>query len=113
VRSQINHFRKDGGVGSDRISLHFLFIQGTISPTIELLRGYGEIMEAQPKEIRRYITLDVVEACASMNKLSESAQQHHEKLDKMLTQSGGAEIYTFVELLDALGFRVEIAPKEN
>ena len=29
-----------------------------ISPTIELLTGYGEIMEAQPKEIRRYITPD-------------------------------------------------------
>ena len=43
---------------SDRIPLHFLFIQGTISPTIERLTGYGEIMEAQPKEIRRYITPD-------------------------------------------------------
>jgi DNA-binding phage protein len=63
-----------------------------------------------------------VVAQATMNKLSESAKQHYEKLDKILTHSGGAEIYTLVELLDALGFRVAIsfagapsaiAPKEN
>jgi len=55
----------------------------------------------------------VAEAQAESNKLSDSAKQHDEKLDKILTQSGGAEIYTFIELLDALGFRVAIVPKEN
>jgi DNA-binding phage protein len=55
----------------------------------------------------------VIEAYVTSNKLPESAKQHHEKLDKILTQSGCAEIYTFVELLDALGFRVAIAPKDN
>ena len=43
-----------------------------------------------------------------MNALSESAKEHHEKLDKMLTESGGSEIYSLVELLEALGFKLEI-----
>jgi len=87
--------------------------------------GYIEVILAEGSDeplLLRNALHNVVEACASMNKLSESAQQHHEKLDKRLTQSGGAEIYTFIELLDALGFRVAISfagapsaivPKEN
>jgi hypothetical protein len=43
-----------------------------------------------------------------MNALSESAKEHHGKLDKMLTESGGSEIYSLVELLEALGFKLEI-----
>ena len=43
-----------------------------------------------------------------MNALSESAKEHHEKLDKMLTESGGSEIYSLVELLEALGFKLGI-----
>jgi len=46
-----------------------------------------------------------------MNHLSSSAKQHHEKLDKMLRESGCAEIYTFIKLLDALGFQVAIRAK--
>lgn len=78
--------------------------------------GYIEIMLEEGSDeplLLRNALHNVVEACARMNKLSESAKQHHEKLDKMLTESGGAEIYTFIEFLDALGFRVEIAPKDN
>jgi DNA-binding phage protein len=78
--------------------------------------GYIEAIleEKDPEpELLRNAFRKVAEAYAKSNQLSESAKQHHERLDKMLTQSGCAEIYTFVELLDALGFRVAIAPKEN
>jgi len=78
--------------------------------------GYIEVMLEEGSDeplLLRNALHNVVEACASMNKLSEFAKQHHEKLDKILTQSGGAEIYTLVELLNALGFRVAIVPKEN
>jgi DNA-binding phage protein len=64
-------------------------------------------------ELLRNALRKVAEAHAASNKLSESAKEYHEKLDKILTQSGGAEIYTLVELLDALGFRVAIVPTEN
>jgi DNA-binding phage protein len=50
----------------------------------------------------------VIEAKIRMNALSESAKEHHEKLDKMLTESAGSEIYSLVALLEALGFKLEI-----
>ena len=48
-----------------------------------------------------------------MNALSESAKEHHEKLDKMLTESGGSEIYSLVELLEALGFKLGITVEDS
>jgi DNA-binding phage protein len=78
--------------------------------------GYIEAIleEKGPEpELLRNALRKVAKAHAKSNNLSESAKQQHEKLDKILTQSGGAEIYSFIELLDALGFRVAIVPKEN
>lgn len=78
--------------------------------------GYIEAIleEKDPEpELLRNAFIKVVEAYTTSNKLSELAKQHHEKLDKILAQSGGSEIYTFVQLLDALGFRVALAPKDN
>jgi len=46
-----------------------------------------------------------------MNNLSDSAKLHHEKLDKILLEQGCCEIYSFVELLDRLGFRLEVTVK--
>ena len=43
-----------------------------------------------------------------MNALSDSAKEHHEKLDNMLTESGGSEIYSLVELLEELKFKLQI-----
>ena len=39
---------------------------------------------------------------------SEEAKQHYEKLNKMLSETGGAEIYTLVEFLDTLGLRIAL-----
>lgn len=78
--------------------------------------GYIEVILAEGSDeplLLRNALHNVIEAHAESNKLSESAKQHQEKLDKILAQSGGAEIYTLVELLDALGFRVAIVPKED
>lgn len=65
----------------------------------------------QPVLLRKAIR-NVVESWAKSDRLSDSAKQLHEKLDKMLTESNATEIYTFIELLDKLGFRVAIAPKD-
>jgi DNA-binding phage protein len=43
----------------------------------------------------------VAEAYARSDKLPESAKQHHEKLDNILTQSGCTEIYTLCFLYGA------------
>ena len=65
----------------------------------------------EPKLLPKVLE-NVVEAYAKMNKLSDATQLKHEKLDKLLTASGCAEIYAFVELLDALGFRLAVTVKE-
>ncbi|HAA31916.1 MAG TPA: transcriptional regulator, partial [Cyanobacteria bacterium UBA8553] len=51
-------------------------------------------------------------ARVQMNNLSEEAKLSYERLDKMLLETKGIEIYSLVEFLDALGFRIAIAPKD-
>ncbi|WP_242060409.1 helix-turn-helix domain-containing transcriptional regulator [Aerosakkonema funiforme] len=78
--------------------------------------GYIEAIleEKDPEpELLRNAVRKVIEACAKSDRLSDSAKQLHEKLDKILTESNAAEIYTFIELMDKLGFRVAILPKET
>ena len=78
--------------------------------------GYIEVVLEeggdQPVLLRKAIR-NVVESWAKSDRLSDSAKQLHEKLDQMLTESNAAEIYTFIELMDKLGFSIVIAPKEN
>jgi DNA-binding phage protein len=64
-------------------------------------------------ELLRSALKEVAEAREQMNNLSEEAKLHYEKLDKILSETGGAEIYSLIELLDALGFRIAIALKDN
>jgi len=63
--------------------------------------------DPEPALLRNAIR-KVIEARIKMNALSESAKEHHEKLDKMLTESAASEIYCLVALLEALGFKLEI-----
>jgi len=66
-----------------------------------------EEKDPEPALLRNAIR-NVIEARIRMNALSDSAKEVHEKLDRMLTESGGSEIYSLVELLEALGFKLEI-----
>ncbi len=68
--------------------------------------------EGSEPELLRSALKDVVEAREQMNNLSEETKLRYEKLDKMLSETDGSEIYSLVELLDALGFRMAIAPKD-
>jgi DNA-binding phage protein len=69
-----------------------------------------ELEEKDPQpDILRLTLKDVVEARVRLNNLSEEAKRSYEKLDKILSETGGAEIYGLVELLDVLGFRIAIA----
>ncbi len=75
----------------------------------ERAAGYIEAVleEKDPEpELLRAVLKDVVDAHEQMNNLSEEAKLYYEKLDKMLLENGGAEIYSLVEFLDALGFRI-------
>ena len=75
----------------------------------------GAILEekdAEPELLRNAIR-KVIEARIRMNALSDSAKKYHERLDKMLTASSGSEIYCFVELLEALGFKLGITVEDS
>jgi DNA-binding phage protein len=80
---------------------------------IEEAAGYIEIVLEEghddprllPKALR-----NVTEAHLKMNKLSDSAQLLHQNLDKILTESKCAEIYAFVQFLDAMGLKIAIGP---
>ena len=80
---------------------------GNIEVALEL-----EEKDPQP-DLLRLTLKDVVEARVQMNNLSEEAKRTYEKLDKIIVETGGAEIYGLVELLDALGFRIAIDLKES
>jgi len=68
-----------------------------------------ELEEKDPQpDILRLTLKDVVEARVRLNNLSEEAKRSYEKLDKILSETGGAEIYGLVELLDVLGFRIAV-----
>ena len=78
--------------------------------------GYIEVFleleeEGREPELLRSALKDVMEARVQMNNLSEEAKLHYEKLDKILLETGGSEIYSLIEFLDALGFRMAITLK--
>ena len=54
----------------------------------DFIRASLEEKDPEPALIRNAIR-KVIEARIRMNALSESAKEHHEKLDKMLTESAG------------------------
>lgn len=76
------------------------------------IETFLELEEGFESELLRSALKDVMDARLPMNNLSEEAKQHYEKLDKILLETGGTEIYSLVELLDALGFRLAIALKD-
>lgn len=68
------------------------------------------ILEAENPEHQLLISAlkDIIDAQLQSNNISEQVQIKWEQLHQMLLKSGGAEIYTFVALLDALGFKLEV-----
>jgi DNA-binding phage protein len=93
------------------IALHDALIESLKDPeraagSIEVVL---ELEEKDPQpDILRLTLKDVVEARVRLNNLSEEAKRSYEKLDKILSETGGAEIYGLVELLDVLGFRIAV-----
>ncbi len=73
--------------------------------------GYIEVTLTEAKnepKLLQTVIKDVVDSRLKFKNLSESAQLKWEKLDKMLTESAGSEIYSLVALLEALGFKLRI-----
>ncbi len=54
----------------------------------------------------------VIESKYQNQSLSNEARSCYEKINPLLTKSGCAEIYGFIELLNSLGFQISIQVKE-
>ncbi|BAZ13586.1 hypothetical protein NIES4071_54250 [Calothrix sp. NIES-4071] len=54
----------------------------------------------------------VVEARKQLGNYSLLAQQHYEKLNKILAETGGKEVLTLIEFLNALGYRISVVAKD-
>ena len=70
-----------------------------------------EEQNPEPELLSRVMS-HVIEAKIQNNQLSNLARLNYDKLKKILDQSGGTEIYTFVELLNTLGFEFSVKVKE-
>ena len=78
--------------------------------------GYIEVTLTEASDepkLLQMVLKDVMDSRLKFHNLSESAQLQWEKLDKMLTASSGSEIYCFVELLEALGFKLGITVEDS
>lgn len=69
-----------------------------------------EVEDPEP-ELLASALKDVIDARLRMNNLSEQAKQNWEKVDKMLSNSSGAEIYSLIALFDTLGFKLAVTLK--
>ncbi len=67
--------------------------------------------QGREPELLRAMLKNVMEARILSNNVSIAAKQYYEKLDEILSETGGAEIYTLIEFLDALGYRIDLALK--
>lgn len=76
------------------------------------IETFLELEEDQEPELLRSALKEVVEARIQMNDFSQEAKLSYEKLDKILLEAKAAEIYSLIEFLDALGFRIALVPKE-
>jgi DNA-binding phage protein len=63
-------------------------------------------------ELLKNVIAKVIEAKYQNQDLSNEAKLCYEKLNHLLTKSGCAEIYGFIELLNSLGFEISIHVKE-
>ncbi|HEY9703333.1 MAG TPA: transcriptional regulator, partial [Allocoleopsis sp.] len=67
------------------------------------------LAEKDPEpELLRNALFKVIEAYKINDKLTESARINYQKLEQILTDSNGKEIYTFMQLLEDLGWKFSI-----
>ncbi|MDY7022209.1 MAG: transcriptional regulator [Cyanobacteriota bacterium] len=95
------------------LSYHEFLIKSLQNPEDVAVYLEAALEEKDPEpELLSRVLGHVVEAHQRKNDLSVSAQLNYNQLKKILTKSGGTEIYTFVEFLESLGFELSVKVKE-
>ena len=64
-------------------------------------------------DLLRSVLSNVVMAKEHVNELSATTKDLYVSLDRVLVASKGTEIYGLIDLLDALGFRLAVVPKDE
>ena len=70
-------------------------------------------LEDPVPDLLRLVLSNVVAARKNNTNLSSQIEDLHAELDRVLTGTKGAEIYGLIDLLDALGFRLAVLPKDR
>jgi DNA-binding phage protein len=71
-------------------------------------------LEAEKREPELLLSAlkDFMDARLLANDLTETAQQKYAELNQILLETGGNEIYTLIEFLDAVGYKIALLPKD-
>jgi DNA-binding phage protein len=64
-------------------------------------------------ELLKLALSNVIAAKEQIEELSPRAKELHDRLDRVLSETKGVEIYRLIDLLNALGFRLAIVRQEN
>ncbi|MGK7932161.1 MAG: transcriptional regulator [Microcystaceae cyanobacterium] len=64
-------------------------------------------------ELLRNALRKVITAYRQPQTLSATAEDYYTQLEEILTQTGGQEIYTFIQLLNALGLQLSVEVSEQ
>jgi DNA-binding phage protein len=64
-------------------------------------------------ELLRSVLSNIVTAKERVDELSTTTKDLHSSLDRVLAESKGVEIYGLIDLLDGLGFRLAVVPKDE
>lgn len=64
-------------------------------------------------DLLRLVLSDIVAARSQTDKLSPQGKELFDRLDQILLETKAVEIYGLIDLLDELGFRLAVIPKEQ
>ena len=70
-------------------------------------------LEDPTPDLLRLVLSNVVAAQKNDRNVSGEIENLHAELDRVLAENKGVEIYGLVDLLDALGFRLAVLPKDR
>ncbi|MBD2664297.1 hypothetical protein B6N60_01155 [Richelia sinica FACHB-800] len=69
--------------------------------------------EGREPEVLRSALKDIIDSRLAANNLSETAKQKYQQLEQMLSENSGNHLYTLIEFLDALGYRIKLEVKDS